>query len=76
MGALQGVHDRLEARGELGPSLRLDSVSTARTYRKTPAGVNRMEKRKPLPAQKVGCVVSIRTKCRVIPLSARLPSFA
>ncbi len=39
MAALQVVHDRLEAHGELGPSLRLDSVNTARTYRKTPAGV-------------------------------------
>jgi hypothetical protein len=39
MGRLQVVHDRLEAQGKLGPALRLESVKTARTYRKTPAGV-------------------------------------
>jgi len=39
MASLGVVHDRLEAKGVLGPSLRLDSVKTARTYRKTPAGV-------------------------------------
>lgn len=39
MERLQGVHNRLEAKGQLGPALRLESVNTARTYRKTPAGV-------------------------------------
>jgi hypothetical protein len=39
MEALAKVHDRLEAKGALGPSFRLDSVKTAKTYRKTPAGV-------------------------------------
>ena len=39
MERLQVVHDRLEGLGQLGPSLRLESVNTARTYRKTPAGV-------------------------------------
>ena len=39
MGALAKVHDRLEAKGQLGPAFRLESVKTAKTYRKTPAGV-------------------------------------
>jgi hypothetical protein len=39
MERLQVVHGGLEAQGKLGPALRLESVNTARTYRKTPAGV-------------------------------------